>query len=153
MKKQNTTKKILLCMMLLSVFFVTPAAYAASGTMSITPYTGSHTLGTSFSVDLVIDGKGDAFNAAKATVAVSSGLQINNLILGDCNFSFIKTPTTTDPSFVGALLGSSSHQCTVFTLNVTPTTVGSATITLSDTSLKKYGTANTLANYEKLTEG
>src|SRR5438132_1713995 len=107
MGKHKLINKILLPILTLLVLFVAPAAHAASAIISITPYTGSYPVGAPFSVDLVIDGKGEGFNAAKATVAVSSALQINNIILGDCHFSFITTPTTTDPSFVGALLGSS----------------------------------------------
>src|SRR5207249_1544493 len=104
MKRQSLVKKILLSILMLPLWLVAPAAHAASATMSIAPYTGSYTVGAPFSVDLVIDGKGEAFNAAEATVDVSSALQITNVILGDCHFSFIKTPTTTDPSFTGAIL-------------------------------------------------
>ena len=141
MKMQNIAKKILLAILSLSLLFAAPGAYAASATMSINPGTGSYSVGEAFSVDLVIDGKGDAFNAAKATIEVSQALQINDVILGDCNFSFITTPTTSNPSFVGAILGGSSQRCTVYTLTVTPATLGSGIITLSDASIKKHGNA------------
>jgi len=144
MKGRNTTKLLLLSILSLVLLLRAPHAYAAGATMSINPNTGSYKVGNAFSVDLVIDGKGESFNAAKATVDVSSGLQINNLILGDCQFSFITTPTTSDPSFVGAILGSSSQRCTLYTLDLTPIIPGSALITLSDASIKRYGDAKEL---------
>jgi hypothetical protein len=140
-KRKKLFKNILLLTISLLPLALTPGAYAASATMSLSPATGSYDVGNSFSVDLVIDGNGEAFNAAKATVEVSGGLQINDVFLGDCNFSFITTPTATDPSFVGAILGDSSGQCTVYTLSLTPVQSGSGLITLSDVSVKKFGTA------------
>jgi hypothetical protein len=139
--RKKLFKNILLLTISLLPLALTPGAYAASATMSLSPATGSYDVGNSFSVDLVIDGNGEAFNAAKATVEVSGGLQINDVFLGDCNFSFITTPTATDPSFVGAILGDSSGQCTVYTLSLTPVQSGSGLITLSDVSVKKFGTA------------
>ena len=140
-KRLSLTKNILVSLMGFSTLFLTPPAYAANATMNLNPATGSHNVGGSLSVDLVIDGQGEAFNAAKATVEVSSALQINDIFLGDCNFSFITTPTTANPSFVGAILGDSSGQCTVYTLSLTPVQSGSGLITLSAASVKKFGNA------------
>jgi hypothetical protein len=139
--RQKLFKNILLLTLSLMPLALTPGAYAANATMSLSPATGSYDVGNAFSVDLVIDGQGEAFNAAKATVEVSSALQISDIFLGDCNFSFITTPTTSDPSFVGAILGDSSGQCTVYTLSLTPVQSGSGLITLSDAAVKKYGSA------------
>ena len=139
--RQKLIKKILLLTLSLLPLALTPGAYAASTTMSLSPATGSFDAGNAYSVDLVIDGNGDAFNAAKATVEVSAGLQINDVFLGDCNFSFITTPTATNPSFVGAILGDSSGQCTVYTLSLTPVAQGTGLITISGASVKKYGSA------------
>ena len=139
--RQKLFKKILLVTLSLLPLALTQSTYAASATMSLSPATGSYDAGNAFSVDLVIDGNGDAFNAAKATVEVSGGLQINDVFLGDCNFSFITTPTATNPSFVGAILGDSSQQCTVYTLSLTPVAQGTGLITISGASVKKYGSA------------
>ncbi len=138
--KQILSFLIFLCLLA----YITKPAYAASGTMSISPNTGSYNTGSSFSVDLVIDGKGDSFNAAEATVKVSSNTQINNLVLGDCGFSFVKTPTSTDPSFTGVILGGSTTKCTAYALILTPLSPGSATITLTKAGIKKYGNATEL---------
>ena len=139
--RQKLFKKILLVTLSLLPLALTQSTYAASATMSLSPATGSYDAGNAFSVDLVIDGNGDAFNAAKATVEVSAGLQINDVFLGDCNFSFITTPTATNPSFVGAILGDSSQLCTVYTLSLTPVAQGTGLITISGASVKKYGSA------------
>jgi hypothetical protein len=139
--RKKLFKNILLLTLSLLPLVLAPGAYAASATMSLSPATGSYDAGNAFSVDLVIDGNGEAFNAAKATVEASAGLQINDVFLGDCNFSFITTPTSTNPSFVGAILGDSSEQCTVYTLSVTPVAQGTGLITISGASVKKYGSA------------
>jgi hypothetical protein len=139
--KQKFIKKILLTLICLSAITLIPNTYAATTTMDLNPATGSQSIGNKFSVDLIIDGHGEPFNAAKATVEVSSTLQINDLFLGDCNFSFITTPKTSNPSFTGAILGGSANQCTVYTLTLTPVSSGTGLITLSDASVKKYWNA------------
>jgi hypothetical protein len=139
--QQKLFKKILITVLSILPLVWTPASYAASTTINLSPATGTYDIGKTFSVDLVIDGNGDAFNAAKATVQVSANMQVNDVFLGDCNFSFINTPTTTNPSFVGALLGESSEQCTVYTLSVTPLSSATGLITISDASVKKFGNA------------
>src|SRR5260221_6385566 len=102
-------------------------AYAANTTIGLSPSTGS--FGKSFKVDLVIDGHGDRFNAAQAKVDVLSNLAIQDLVLGDCNFSSLKTPSTQDPSFTGIIISTYSTKCTVYTLILVPTAIGRGTIT------------------------
>ncbi len=114
-------------------------ALAASTTIELTPATGSY--GAPFAVSLVIDGHGDVFNAAQATVAVSKSLRINDLVLGDCNFSFMHTPSIANPSFEGAILGGSAKKCTVYTLSLSPLAKGNATITISKATVRRYGDA------------
>lgn len=136
--------------MLISFFgfflFVVSPAYAVQGTMSLQPVTGSHTVGKSFTADLILDGQNDAFNAAKGTVALSPNLELNDVLLGDCNFSFILTPSLADISFAGVILGQSKKSCTVYTLTITPQTSGTGSITISNASLKKYGDGSELLN-------
>lgn len=120
---------------------VMPVAFAANTVMGVTPYSGTYTVGTPVNVDLVINGHGDTFNAAQATVALSNNLNLTGLTLGDCNFSYVKTPSVSNPAFVGVMLGSSSQKCTVYTLNILPLSTGTGTITLSNAAVKKYKTA------------
>ena len=63
-------------------------SYAESATIGFSPATGS--FGKEFVVSLLVDGHGDKFNAAQATVHASSSLAIKDLVLGDCHFSFLK---------------------------------------------------------------
>ncbi len=129
----------------LSIFFasfrvpVIHAANAPSATMSVFPSTGS--FDQSFKIDIVVDGGGQVFNAAQATIAVSSGLSISDLTLGDCNFSFLATPSIANPSFSAVILGGSSKKCNVYTLTLAPITKGSASIVLSKAIVKRFGDA------------
>jgi VCBS repeat-containing protein len=135
------TYKIAIMTMSIVLLSSAPAAYASAASMSVSPSSDTKRVGEVFSVDVVIDGKSESFNAAKASVAVSSSLQVENVLLGDCDFSFITTPSITNLSFVGTILGTSSNRCTVYTLNLKPLAVGSGTVTVSNASIKKYGTA------------
>lgn len=142
-RQKNTKKNALILTAIIAGLLTTPSSvYAAGGTIGASPSTGSsYTVNTPFTVDIIIDGDGEAFNAAKASVKTTPSLQINDLILGDCNFSFVKTPSTTEPSFAGVILGNSSKKCTLYTLNVTPLSEGTGRIDITDTSIKRYGDA------------
>lgn len=115
------------------------AVYAATTVMTLSPTNGTYPVNVPFSVSIVINGNGDRFNAAQATVTLSSNLSIQSLFLEDCNFAFINTPTILNPSFVGVLLGTSSTHCTLYTMSLYPSSAGSATITLSNAKVKQYG--------------
>ncbi len=133
-------KKIFIVIFLAILFFsYAPNILAASTTMGFSPRTGSYN--KSFTTDLVIDGHGDEFNAAKATVTVSPNFAIQELTLGDCKFSFTTTPSILTPSFEGIILGGSSKKCTVYTLTLVPVAKGNATITLSQTTVRRFGDA------------
>jgi len=136
MKIKILTKTVLIAAITLLPLLMPSPVHAADATVEMSPATASHTPGEQFTADLVIDAKGESFNAAEATVTIS-GTQINNLVLGDCNFSFIKTPTTTDPSFTGVILGGSSKKCTIYTLNLTQSPQP-ITITINNATLKSY---------------
>jgi hypothetical protein len=74
-------------------------------------------------------------------VAVSSNLAITNLTAPSstgCNLTYTQTPTVNDPSFAGAIFGSSKTSCTVYKLTLMPTAAGTGTITISNASLKAY---------------
>lgn len=115
-------------------------AQAAGSTMTVSPSSG--TFDKQFTVDLVIDGHGDKFNAAQATVALSQSLAIKDLSLGNCNFSFLHTPTVQNPSFAGVVISTYSTKCTAYTLTLVPVAKGNGTITLSKASVKRYGDAS-----------
>lgn len=122
----------------LLTFFTASSTYAASGSILVIPNTGTHTSGSIISASVKIDGGGTLFNAAKATVTLNPKVEINNLTLGDCGFSFIKTPTVSDPSFVGVILGGSSSSCTVYTMTFQASVPGTQLVTLTDSSIKSF---------------
>lgn len=115
---------------------------AAGAMMGVNPHSGAY--GKPFTVSLVIDGQGEKFNAAEATITLPSGLAVKDLILGDCNFSFLKTPSVQNPSFSGVILGSYTTKCTVYTLSLVPIAKGEATITLAKAKILRYGDAKSI---------
>jgi hypothetical protein len=117
-------------------------SYAESATIGFSPATGS--FGKEFVVSLLVDGHGDKFNAAQATVHASSSLAIKDLVLGDCHFSFLKTPGTQDPSFAGVILSTYSTKCTVYKLTLVPVAKGNASLSLAEVSVKRYGDAGNI---------
>lgn len=115
------------------------SVFASNTTIAPSPNSGSYN--KPFTVNMVIDGHGDKFNAAQTTVKLSSNLQIKNLTLGDCNFSFLHTPSIEDPSYAGVIISTYSTKCTVYTLTLVPKETGKASITLIEASVKRYGDA------------
>lgn len=126
------------------------AASVKTATINTSPSSGTFSVNQEFTVDLVIDGGGEAFNAAQATVAVSSNLSVKTLTItptssGGCNFIFVnlkKTPTVTDPSFAGGILNGSSLHCNLYTLTLQGTAQGTGAITLRNGSVKSYANHN-----------
>ncbi|MEK7572069.1 MAG: dockerin type I domain-containing protein [Patescibacteria group bacterium] len=120
----------------------TPTPNPLTATIQTSPASSSLTVGTPFTVDISINGGGKAFNAAQASVTVSSNLSISGIsapTTDACNFTYVgNTPNTTSPSFAGAMLGTSSNQCTVYRMSLTPLTEGTGTITLTDGSVKSF---------------
>ena len=113
--------------------------FAAGTTLKTSPNSGTYS--SSFVVDVVVDGGGQAFNAAQATVSISPNLSVSDLVLGDCKFSYLATPSIANPSFGGVILGSSSKKCTVYSLTLVPIEKGTASITLTNASIKRFGDA------------
>lgn len=128
-----------------------PRSYAANGSISVSPVSGSYEAGSWITADIKIDGGGSAFNAAKATVSLVPQQQIQSVILGDCGFAMIKPPTTSNLSFVGALLGTSSNSCTAFTFTFRAS-AGTQQIILSDGSIKSlHGALELLSHIRNAT--
>lgn len=125
-------------LVLFSIFF-TPPTYAAATTMDFSPANGK--FDKAFKVNLIIDGHGDKFNAAEATVKLSPNLKVKDVIMGDCHFSSLRTPSTQNPSFAGIIIKTYSKKCTAYTLTLLPIQKGKATITVADASVKRYGDA------------
>lgn len=121
------------------LFASVETVFAASTTMGFSPQAGTYD--QPFTVDLVIDGNGDVYNAAAATVTLSRGFLIRELVLGNCRFSFTNTPSTTDPSFEGIILGGSAKKCTVYSLTLIPVKTGKATISLTKATVRRFGDA------------
>ncbi len=126
-------------LLFISIVFAQPV-FASGATIGPSPNSGSY--GKSFTVNMVIDGNGEKFNAAEAAVDVSSNLKIQNLTLGDCNFSFLRTPSIENPSFAGIIISTYSTRCIAYTLTLAPVQKSAATITLSKGSIKRYGDAH-----------
>jgi len=111
---------------------------ADSASISLFPNQGNFNVNDVFTVDVVVDGGGMQFNAAKATLNLSNNVAIQDLTLGDCGFAFVNTPSVKKPSFTGVLLGSSSGKCTVYKLTLKATSEGTASLSLVDGSIKSY---------------
>ena len=142
------TKLRIITFLLLPFLFIifSLKANAAGGSIVLSPVSGSFSAGSTITTEVKIDGGGIPFNAAKATVKLQPNQNIQDLIIGNCDFSFIKTPTISDPSFVGVLLGDSRDSCIAYSLTFTAYTAGIQGITLSDGSIKAFQGA-----YELLT--
>lgn len=140
-------KTVLTILLLLLV--VVPQANAAGGIISVNPRSGDFLIGEKFQAQIRIDGGGTRFNAAKANVGVSENLTIENVILGDCGFAFVDTPSTSSPSFAGVILGGSSLSCTAFTLNLKVNGSNNGYVYVTDGSLKSLdGAREILENVE-----
>jgi hypothetical protein len=121
----------------------TPTSLPKTAMINTSPASGSITTGVPLTVNVVVNGGGQAFNAAQATVTVSPNLAITSLAspaTNACNFTYTQTPTTANPSFAGAMLATSSQSCTVYTLTLTPLSAGTGTITFTNASVKAYST-------------
>ena len=122
------------------------AASVKTATINTSPSSGTFSVNQEFSIDLVIDGGGQAFNAAQATVVVSGNLSVKALTItatssGGCNFTFVnqnKTPTASDPSFTGAILNGSSLHCILYTLTLQGSATGGGAVTLTKGKVKAY---------------
>jgi len=125
----------------------TPTPTPVSGktaSILVNPSAGTFSPGQTFSVDLKIDGGGTPFNAAEATVVASSNIQVQSLTItpvssGGCGFTWANkrsTPSAASLSFSGAILKTSSLNCTVYTLNLAALSSGTGTITITRGSVK-----------------
>lgn len=119
--------------------FAGKGVLAASTTLDMSPQSGS--FGKPFTVDLIVDGHGDKFNAVQATVTLSSNLKIQNLVLGDCNFSYLTTPNLQNPSFAGVILSTYATKCTIYTLTLVPVAKGNGSISFTKASVLRFGDA------------
>jgi hypothetical protein len=129
--------RILIAVIIFSLTSV--GVFAASSTIEVIPNSGVYE--NQFNLDIIIDGHGDIFNAAKADLIISPQLKVKDLILGDCGFSFLSTPNIINPSFEGVALGESLEKCTVYSLVVVPFESGDSSVLLDDASVYRYGDA------------
>jgi len=105
------------------------------------PASSNVSVGMPFNVDVTVGDGSQAFNAAQATVTVSSNLSItgiHNATSNACNFQYSKQPIPSDPSFAGAIFGGSSTSCTAYTMTLTPTSPGTGTVTFTNGAVKAY---------------
>lgn len=109
--------------------------------INASPTNGSKTIGSPFSVNVTVNSTDAAFNAARATVTVSSNLTVNSISApssNSCDIHYTTNPTTSNPSFAGGIFGTSKTDCTVYTMVVTPNATGAGTITFTNGSVKSY---------------
>lgn len=126
---------------ILTNFNVTDLTSSESTQIVASPLSGTKTVGQPFTVEVKVEDGGEAFNAARANVAVSSNLEIvgiNTPSSNACNLQYTQTPTTSNPSFAGAIFGGSSTGCTVYTMTLKPTASGTGTVTFTNASIKAY---------------
>ena len=97
-----------------------------------------------FTADIVVDGGGQPFNAAQATIAVSSSLTVQAVSIpdvnsGGCNLTFANqsaTPSVANLSFAGAILNGESQKCTVMTVTLRAGASGVGSIAISNSQVK-----------------
>lgn len=123
------------------------AAFAAGANIAVNPAAKNVTVNEVFPVDIVIDGAGRPFVGAQATVGISSNLVVQELTLGDCNFAFVTTPATSNPSFAGAILGGQSTKCTVATIKLKAQSAGNASITFKNVVIGAKDTTNQMLDF------
>lgn len=112
-----------------------------TATIVTAPATKDVTVGSPFAVDIVASSSATAFNAAQATITLSSNLSITNVstpVTGACNLNYTQTPSISNASFAGGLFGGSATSCKVYTLTLIPTAVGTGTVTITNGSLKSF---------------
>ncbi|MDO8269667.1 MAG: hypothetical protein Q7T54_03290 [Candidatus Levybacteria bacterium] len=121
------------------------AAPKPTATLNISPFSGEFSVGQTLSATVVIDGGGQAFNAAQAEISISSNLQVMSLIVippeqGGCNFTFSKrkVPTVSNPSFAGSIASGFSQNCSLFTMTLQVNAIGDGMINLSRAAVKAY---------------
>lgn len=137
-------KKFFLCVLFAAILLTftiaqnNKAGAAGSASIYVSLPAGNFSVGQTFTTDIIIDGGGTAFNAAKANISLSKNLSIQDLTLGNCDFAFVVTPTVQNPSFVGVILGSFSAKCIVYKLTLKTTQEGVAYVILSNGSVKSY---------------
>ncbi|MEO7047243.1 MAG: cohesin domain-containing protein, partial [Ferruginibacter sp.] len=120
------------------------AGAGPTASINTTPLSGNVTVGQTFTVDVVVDGGGQSFNAAQANVAASSNLTIQSVTLtpptsGGCNFTYVNqgsTPSIAHPSFVGAILNGASTKCTAYTITLVGNASGTGNVTITSGSVK-----------------
>ncbi|MEK7572070.1 MAG: carboxypeptidase-like regulatory domain-containing protein [Patescibacteria group bacterium] len=151
---KNIFKRYILTLFLSNVLLLLMPTDALAATITLSPSAGTFATNAPFTVAMIIDEETTAFNAAQAKVVLSENLTVQDMTLGNCDFSFVKTPSVQDLSFVGVTLGGSKQNCTIYSLTLLPNRAGTATITMTDGSVKKYGdgsellTAVQYGNYE-----
>ena len=131
----------------------TPSDVPDTGAHDITiqssPSDTTQVVGTPYNVNINVTDTGAPFNAAKANITVSSNLTINGIhtpTSNACNLQYTVEPTKDDPSFAGAVFGSSKTDCTVYTMTVTPNAQGTGTITFNNIDFKSYADNSTISS-------
>ncbi len=111
--------------------------------VAASPNSGTYNVGDTFNINVNVNDAGQAFNAAQADVLVSSNLHVNSINTArtnSCNFNYTNQPTASNPSFAGAIFNGSNTNCTAYTMSVTATGVGPASVNFNNASIKSAST-------------
>lgn len=126
------------------------SSLSRTATINMVPSIAVYKLNEIFSVNLVIDGGGQAFDSAQAIVKVTNNLEVLSLNMmspntGGCNFTFSNsdaTPTLQNLSFNGMLPNNYSSKCTLYTLTLKGINTGVGKVDISNASVKSFSPAD-----------
>lgn len=122
----------------LLLYTLAPAAAEAAvrtGTIAVSPSSGSFQQLDTFQASVFISGNGQPFTSAQAIITVSPQLVVLGLTPGDCPFSYSLTPTAANPSFA-ATASSGVAACRVYTLTLRANGTGTARIAIAGASIR-----------------
>lgn len=112
----------------------------SSAIISIDPQSGVYSVGQKFAANVLIHGGVEDFSGAKASIGITSNLTVDSLTLttssaNGCNFIFtnpMQKPSIKSLSFYGILTDTNVRSCTLYTIILTATSPGNASIYIND---------------------
>ncbi len=120
------------------------ASQGLTARILVEPNLGTVAPNQTFTADIVVDGGGQPFNAAQATISVTPNLTVQSVNItpvetGGCNLTFANqaaTPSVANLSFAGAILDGSSQKCTVMTVTLVAGSSGTGAVSVSNSQVK-----------------
>lgn len=121
--------------------------HASSGSQNamieVDPTSGTYSVGQKFAISILVSGGLEKFNSAKATIGVSPNLSVESLAItpeaaGGCEFTFTDPSTKPDDenlSFYGILPNGPIASCNLYTLTLSATAPGTASVFITNGSV------------------